>query len=79
MRILAIAATVVLIVLSGAAIVGAFAVLARRLLGLGFGLVRLVLAGPIFQAMSGTVAARGSAITRCGSSSWRRRPRCWWP
>jgi ubiquinone biosynthesis protein len=71
MRILAIAATVVLIVLSGAAIVGAFALLARRLLGLGFGLVRLLLAGlvgfavagPIFQAMSGTVAAKGSAIT----------------
>ena len=69
MRILAIAATVVLIVLSGAAIVGAFAPLARRLLGLGFGLVRLLLAGlvgfavagPIFQAMSGTVAAGGSA------------------
>ena len=70
MRILAIAATVVLIVLSGAAIVGAFALLARRLLGLGFGLVRLLLAGligfavagPIAQAMAGSVSTRGSAI-----------------
>jgi ubiquinone biosynthesis protein len=70
MRILAIAATVVLIVLTAAAIVGAFALLARRLLGLGFGLVRLLLAGligfvvtgPIAQSMAGSVSARGSAI-----------------
>lgn len=70
MRIPAIAATVVLVVLSGAAIVGAFALLARRLLGLGFGLVRLLLAGligfavagPIAQSMAGSVSTRGSAI-----------------
>jgi ubiquinone biosynthesis protein len=71
MRVLAIAATVVAIVLSVAAIVGGFALLARRLLGLGFGLVRLLLAGLIGFAVAGPIArgigesvpARGSPIT----------------
>jgi ubiquinone biosynthesis protein len=71
MRVLAIAATVVAIVLSVVAIVGGFALLARRLLGLGFGLVRLLLAGLIGFAVAGPIArgmgeaapARGSAVT----------------
>jgi ubiquinone biosynthesis protein len=50
MRILAIAATVVLIALSGAAIVGAFAVLARLVLGDG----RLGLLEPGFDLVAGT-------------------------
>jgi hypothetical protein len=40
MRLLAIAVTAVLIVVSVVAIVGGFAMLARRLLGLRFGLLR---------------------------------------
>jgi ubiquinone biosynthesis protein len=71
MRVLAIAATVVAIVVSVVGIVGGFALLARRLLGLGFGMVRLLLAGligfavagPIAQAMLGSRAARQSAVT----------------
>jgi ubiquinone biosynthesis protein len=70
MRVLAIAATVVLVAVTASAIIGAFALLARRLLGLGFGLVRMLLAGlvgfgvagPIFKAMTGTVAAGGSSL-----------------
>ncbi|HZD75277.1 MAG TPA: hypothetical protein VE776_15530 [Actinomycetota bacterium] len=53
MRFLAIAATVVIIVASVVGIVGGFALLARRLLGLGFGLVRLLLAGLIGFAVVG--------------------------
>jgi ubiquinone biosynthesis protein len=76
MSILAIAATAVLIVLSGAAIVGAFAVLARRLLGLGFDVVRLLLAGlvgfavagPIFQPCPGRSRPEARRSLRCGSS-----------
>lgn len=56
MRLLAIAATVVLIVVSVVAIVGGFALLARRLLGLGFGLVRLLLAGLLGFAVAGPIA-----------------------
>src|SRR5829696_9277053 len=67
MRLLAVALTAVLIVVSVAAIVGGFALLARRLLGLRFGLVRLLLAGlagfavagPIAQALSGPIQAGG--------------------
>jgi ubiquinone biosynthesis protein len=55
MRLLAIAATVVLIVLSVVAMVGGFALLARRLLGLGFGLVRLLLAGLLGFAVAGPI------------------------
>jgi ubiquinone biosynthesis protein len=70
-RVLAIALTAVLIVLSVTAIVGAFAVLARRLLGLRFGLVRLLLAGlagfvvagPIAQSLAGSMPDDGGAIT----------------
>jgi ubiquinone biosynthesis protein len=67
--VLGIALTAVLIVLSVTAIVGAFAVLARRLLGLRFGLVRLLLAGlagfavagPIFQSLAGSMQDDGAA------------------
>ena len=68
MRLLAVALTAVLIVLSVVGIVGAFAVLARRLLGLRFGLVRLLLAGlvgfavagPIAQALAGSLQGEGA-------------------
>jgi ubiquinone biosynthesis protein len=71
MRFLAIALTAVLIVVSVAAIVGAFALLARRLLGMRFGLVRLLLAGlvgfavvgPIARALAGAAPTTGPAIT----------------
>jgi ubiquinone biosynthesis protein len=71
MRFLAIALTAVLIVLSVAAIVGGYALLARRLLGLRFGVVRLLLAGlvgfavagPIAQSLAGSVPATERAIT----------------
>jgi ubiquinone biosynthesis protein len=56
MRFLAIALTAVLIVLSVVAIVGGFALLARRLLGLRFGLVRLLLAGVVGFAVAGPIA-----------------------
>jgi ubiquinone biosynthesis protein len=67
MRLLAVALTALLIVATVAAIVGGFALLARRLLGLRFGLVRLLLAGlagfavagPIAQALSGPIQAGG--------------------
>jgi hypothetical protein len=45
MTVLAIALTAVLIVLSVVSIVGGFALLARRLLGMRFGAVRLLAAG----------------------------------
>jgi ubiquinone biosynthesis protein len=71
MRLLAVALTAVLIVVTVAAIVGGFALLARRLLGLRFGLVRLLLAGlagfavagPIAQALSGPIRAGGGTAT----------------
>ena len=71
MRVLGIALTAVLIVLSVAGIVGGFALLARRLLGLRFGLVRLLLAGlagfavagPIAQSLAGSMPDDGGAIT----------------
>jgi hypothetical protein len=71
MRLLAVALTAVLIVVTVAAIVGAFALLARRLLGLRFGLVRLLLAGlvgfavagPIAQALAGPIQAGGGTAT----------------
>jgi ubiquinone biosynthesis protein len=56
MRVLAVALTAVLILVSVAAIVGAFALLARRLLGLRFGLVRLLLAGLVGFAVAGPIA-----------------------
>ena len=70
MRLLAIALTGVLIVLSVVAIVGGFALLARRLLGLRFGMVRLLVAGllafavagPIARAVSGPLPATGGAV-----------------
>jgi hypothetical protein len=69
--VLTIALTAVLIVLSVVAIVGGFALLARRLLGLRFGLVRLLLAGlagfavagPIAQALAGSVPDSGTPMT----------------
>jgi ubiquinone biosynthesis protein len=71
MRFLAIALTAVLIVVSVVAIVGAFALLARRLLGMRFGLVRLLLAGlvgfavagPIARSLAGAVPTTGPGIT----------------
>jgi ubiquinone biosynthesis protein len=56
MRFLAIALTAVLIVVTIAAIVGGFALLARRLLGMRFGLVRLLLAGLVGFAVAGPIA-----------------------
>jgi ubiquinone biosynthesis protein len=71
MRLLAIAATAVLIVVSVVGIVGGFALLARRLLGLRFGMVRLLVAGlaafavagPIARAVTGPLPATGDAAT----------------
>src|SRR5829696_2698739 len=71
MRLLGVALTAVLIVVSVTAIVGGFALLARRLLGLRFGLVRLLLAGlvgfavagPIAQALAGPIQAGGGTAT----------------
>jgi ubiquinone biosynthesis protein len=71
MRFLAIALTAVLIVVSVIAIVGGFALLARRLLGMRFGLARRLLAGlvgfavagPIARAVLGAVPTSGGAAT----------------
>jgi ubiquinone biosynthesis protein len=71
MRWLAVALTAVLIVVSVVGIVGGFALLSRRLLGLRFGLVRLVLAGlvgfavagPIARSLAGAVPADGAVAT----------------
>jgi ubiquinone biosynthesis protein len=71
MRLLTIALTAVLIVVSVVGIVGGFAVLSRRLLGLRFGLVRLLVAGlvgfavagPIVRSLAGTVPSTDAAIT----------------
>jgi len=71
MRLLAVALTAVLIVVTVVASVGGFALLARRLLGLRFGLVRLLLAGlvgfavagPIAQALAGPIQAGGGTAT----------------
>jgi ubiquinone biosynthesis protein len=71
LRLLAIALTAVLILLSIIGLVGGFAVLARRLLGLRFGVVRLLLAGlvafavvgPIARAVSGSLPADGDVAT----------------
>jgi ubiquinone biosynthesis protein len=52
-RFLLIAVTAVLIVVSVVALLGGFAVLARRLLGLRFGLVRLLLAGVLGFTVAG--------------------------
>jgi ubiquinone biosynthesis protein len=70
-RLLTVALTAVLIVLSVVAIVGAFALLARRLLGMRFGVVRLLaaglvgfaVAGPIAQSLAGALPPGGDAIT----------------
>jgi ubiquinone biosynthesis protein len=56
MRLLAIFLTALLIVASVVGIVGAFALLARRLLGLRFGLVRLLVAGLVGFAVAGPIA-----------------------
>ena len=69
MQVLAVALTAVLILVTVAAIVGGFALLARRLLGMRFGLVRLVLAGlvgfavvgPIAEALAGSIRGGGTA------------------
>ena len=71
MRFLAIALTAVLIVVSVVAIVGGFALLARRLLGMRFGVVRLLVAGllgfavagPIARAILGAVPTTEGAVT----------------
>jgi ubiquinone biosynthesis protein len=71
MRLLAVVLTAVLIVLSVVAIVTAFALLARRLLGMRFGLVRLLaagligfaVAGPIAQSLAGTLPPGAGAVT----------------
>jgi ubiquinone biosynthesis protein len=71
MRLLAIALTAVLILLSVVGIVAAFALMARRLLGLRFGAVRLLVAGlvgfavagPIAQALAGSVPQDRGAAT----------------
>jgi hypothetical protein len=52
-RFLLIAVTAVLIVVSVVALLGGFAVLARRLLGLRFGLVRLLLTGVLGFTVAG--------------------------
>jgi ubiquinone biosynthesis protein len=70
-RLLAVALTAVAIVVSVVGIVGGFALLSRRLLGLRFGLVRLLLAGlvgfavagPIAQPLAGAVPAGEGAAT----------------
>ena len=68
MRVLGIALTAVLIVLSVAGIVGGFALLARRLIGIRFGLVRTLLAG------AGLPAVR-AAVPVAGREPRRRRDR----
>jgi ubiquinone biosynthesis protein len=74
MRFLAIALTAVLIVLSVVGIVGAFALLARRLLGMRFGVVRLLAAGLVAFAVAGPIATAvlGSVPTTedAASSVW---------
>jgi ubiquinone biosynthesis protein len=70
-RLLAVALTAVLILVSVAGIVGGFALLARRLLGMRFGLVRLLaaglvgflVAGPIAGSLAGSLPADGDAVT----------------
>jgi ABC1 atypical kinase-like domain len=69
MRFLAVALTVVAIVASVVAIVGGFAVLSRRLLGLRFGLVRLLLAGLIGFGVAGPIAQAVSGSLRAGDRS----------
>jgi ubiquinone biosynthesis protein len=66
MRVLAIAATVVLIVVTVAGMVTAFALIARRLLGLRFGLVRLLLAGVLALAVAGPIAQATSGAVPAG-------------
>jgi ubiquinone biosynthesis protein len=56
MRFLTIALTAVLIVASLVGIIGGYALLARRLLGLRFGVVRLLLAGLLGFAVAGPIA-----------------------
>ena len=84
MRLLAVARTAVLILVSLVGIVGGFALLARRLLGLQFGLVRLLLAGLVGFAVAGPIAQalagddrfrRGSAVVRGRGRASRGRGR----
>jgi ubiquinone biosynthesis protein len=56
MRLLAVAATVVLVVASALGMIIAFAMVARRLLGLRFGVVRLLLAGVLAVAVMGPIS-----------------------
>jgi ubiquinone biosynthesis protein len=71
MRVLAVALTAVLLLLSVVGIAGGLALLSRRLLGMRFGLVRLLLAGlvglgvagPIAQALSGAVRSEAGTAT----------------
>jgi ubiquinone biosynthesis protein len=71
MRFLTIALTAILIVLSLVGIIGGYALLARRLLGLRFGVVRLLIAGllgfavagPIVRAVVGAAPVTGEAVT----------------
>jgi ubiquinone biosynthesis protein len=56
MRFLTIALTAILIVLSLVGIIGGYALLARRLLGLRFGVVRLLIAGLLGFAVAGPIA-----------------------
>jgi ubiquinone biosynthesis protein len=70
MRLLAIALTAVLIVASVAGMVGGFALLARRLLGLRFGTVRLLVAGLVGFAVAGPIAgALAGSVPRDGGTA----------
>ena len=71
MRLLAVALTAVLILVSLVGIVGGFALLARRLLGLQFGLVRLLLAGLVGSRSRGRSPRRWPAPV--GASAIRTR------
>ena len=69
MRVLAIALTAVLIVLSVTAIVERVGAARSRV-----GIVRRLLAG-----LAGSMPDDGGAITRCGCSSWPGPAPSWWP
>jgi ubiquinone biosynthesis protein len=74
MRFLAIALTAVFIVVSIVAIVGGFALLARRLLGMRFGLVRLLVAGLLGFAVAGP--SPGRCVGRSRRPGTPSSPRC---
>jgi ubiquinone biosynthesis protein len=56
MKVLGVAATVLLVMATGLAMTIAFALIARRLLGLRFGLVRMLLAGALALAVMGPIS-----------------------